>query len=387
MSDERATDTLSIGKALESLREAMRGQGGSTTDPARRRAAATLSELLRSDDDQLERFAARHLPGGKVDPDTIRALQDLVLGVARLVTMHGRDGVGQTEASALSASVRATLLAGLEALEKAPSGGASVEPAGAITATPVEPAGTITAPPPAASPPSVVAIPYAPASERGARRYDTPSYALAAASPGVAAPAVSVAPVPEAPLPAVTSPVATPSLEEETAVHAVPPSGLALPWPTPGSDAVDEEEAMNGTVCDDAPVVGPATPFVAAPPGMTFSRPAAEPTPARPGAHLAATAPLSRVPVGSALPFAAASAHAPAQAHPLALPMPLEHYAAFLAELSRNYAEAPGIRARYGIADEVAQRDLGAAFAFAFDRDPVLRATFDEILRRKRLGG
>jgi hypothetical protein len=96
---------------------------------------------------------------------------------------------------------------------------------------------------------------------------------------------------------------------------------------------------------------------------------------------------MSRVVARPATPFEAARAHTPAQGMALTLPMPVERYAAFLAELSRNYGSAPAIRARYGIADEAAQRDLGAAFAFAFDRDPALRSTFDELLKRMRKGG
>ena len=139
---------------------------------------------------------------------------------------------------------------------------------------------------------------------------------------------------------------------------------------------------MDGTVCDDEPIVGPAMPFQPAPAAVPSTTPTPEARPKKAGSHLAATSPpFSRAEKGAVLPFQAAPAPPPT------IPMPVELYAAFLAELSRDYARAPAIRARYGIADEAAQRDLGAAFASAFERNPALRATFDGLLRRMRQGG
>lgn len=393
-------DAPSLGQALASLRQAMRGRGGSTTDPARRRAAATLGELLRSDDDELEQFAARHLPGRTIDPATIKALQDLVLGVARLVTLHGGDGDPDEDrergANALAASVRGTLLSGLEALERAPRG------TGARAGAPAEPGATTRVGP--APPPPVAPAPLP--ADRPQVAYAVPSYALAGERAGVAPAVVGFAPPPDPP-PPVASLAAVELAEDEETTMQEPPSRAGLPpvCPSPPtSTVVDADDGMNGTVCDDAPVIAPATPFQAAPQVLSFAGLEPAPQPRKPGAHLGSTAPLSRVPVGPALPFAAAPSPAavpppaaaptpapaavPPAAHaPPALPMPVERYAAFLAELSRNYADAPALRARYGFADEAAQRTVGAAFASAFERDPALRATFDELLRRKRGGG
>lgn len=80
-----------------------------------------------------------------------------------------------------------------------------------------------------------------------------------------------------------------------------------------------------------------------------------------------------------ATPFEAA---APASAS--APPMPMEEYAAFLAELSQDPGREGFLRAKYGIEGEQAQRAIGAAFAALFQRDPAQRARFDALLAGRR---
>lgn len=79
----------SVVDALAKLEEAMKAIGG-TTDVDRKRAAARLADLVKTDDEDVARFARRHLPGRAVEDDRIRELRDLVVAVARLVALVGR---------------------------------------------------------------------------------------------------------------------------------------------------------------------------------------------------------------------------------------------------------------------------------------------------------
>ncbi|MFO0547928.1 MAG: hypothetical protein U0271_06050 [Polyangiaceae bacterium] len=113
MSEAPATNAPSISDALAKLSEAMRSSGAGTTDAARKRAAAMLSELMRTDDEDLLRFAKRHLAGRAVDEETMKSLRELALGLARLVFVMGK-GRGEEE---VLQDVRAALLDRLEELE------------------------------------------------------------------------------------------------------------------------------------------------------------------------------------------------------------------------------------------------------------------------------
>ena len=123
MNGEGAPDPDSVAAALKKLAEAMRPPGAGTTDPDRRRAAARLADLIRTDDNDMGRFARRHLPNRQVDDDELRELRELAVGIARLVALHGRSA----DAPALSAQMRLALLPKLDELERS------------LAATPVQP--------------------------------------------------------------------------------------------------------------------------------------------------------------------------------------------------------------------------------------------------------
>lgn len=111
--DGSAVGGSEIEEALAKLEAAMKPTG-ETIDPDRRRAAARLSALLRSDDEALSGFSRRHLPGRRVDDDAVRELRDLAMGVARLVAIAG----GGPGVESMVANLRRALLPNLERLEK-----------------------------------------------------------------------------------------------------------------------------------------------------------------------------------------------------------------------------------------------------------------------------
>lgn len=73
----------------------MRPLPGGTGDPDRRRAAAKLAELLRSDDGELSGYAKRHLPGRAVEPESLRALRASLAALARLVELQGKHATAE----------------------------------------------------------------------------------------------------------------------------------------------------------------------------------------------------------------------------------------------------------------------------------------------------
>jgi hypothetical protein len=101
---------------MTQLEEAMRAVGGTTTDPDLRRAAARLADLVRSEDDELERFGRRHLPQQTTDTARLSELRDLLLGLSRLLAL-----LDSPDAGSLLSAMRATLVPRLQELEAAAS--------------------------------------------------------------------------------------------------------------------------------------------------------------------------------------------------------------------------------------------------------------------------
>ncbi len=102
---------VAIGEALAKLTDMLDAVGG-TVDQERRRAAACLSELIRSTDEDLPRFAQRHLPGRDVDAVALTDAREVAVEIARLVTAVGEDPA----AAATLRELRVSLSRGFEPL-------------------------------------------------------------------------------------------------------------------------------------------------------------------------------------------------------------------------------------------------------------------------------
>jgi hypothetical protein len=313
----RPEDAAPVEDALAKLREAMRTASGGTTDPDRRRAAAMIGELTRSDDADLGRFAQRHLPGREVDEGAVRDLRELLLGVARLLAVQGR----AASASEVAGAVRNQLFARLDELEAAAKEGVG---AGASAASRDElgPAGVPAAMPAqaAASGPARVipsylqaaASPWSPTA-RGAVAAPVPAAApappaaaLHAAPPAFVAPAF-VAPAPAAPLPFTPAPLpftpvpAAPSFVAPPAQH--PP--MTIPPATVESGAQFEDEGTVVGASLDLASIQVAT-------GLPFLRTATPPRAMAMAMHDVDQAPSSQVPSSRGLAFReGAGAHEP----------------------------------------------------------------------------
>jgi hypothetical protein len=79
-----------LARALAELQLAMQSPTGAAPDPDRRRAAHRLGELIRSGEDDLERFATRHLPGRAVGAHVLVGARSLASNIERLVALLGR---------------------------------------------------------------------------------------------------------------------------------------------------------------------------------------------------------------------------------------------------------------------------------------------------------
>jgi len=284
--------------------------------------------------------------------------------------------------------------------------GARVQPPLPSTTAPVHPAYAAGAPPPpplqhppypapAATPSSAPAPHYVVAPPLSPPAPLAPAYA-----PPMHAPPAHVAPAPGLPPgpPAHVAPghaaaahggsaYAPPAYGPPAPASAAPaPPSQAPPAPAgpilAAAPRVPGRNKLAGTAFGSSPLLGSATPFAAGP-GVPPVR--VEPAPVampKRGAHLGSTAPLMNVAKKEALPFPASREPSP-PGEPQ-LPMPLEHYAGFLAELARYPHAVAALRARYGIRDEAAQHAVGSAFGAAFERHPGLRAQFDVLLQRMR---
>ncbi|MFO0611489.1 MAG: hypothetical protein U0414_02790 [Polyangiaceae bacterium] len=112
MSEDRSDPSAFIPVELRRLEEAMRARAG-TSDPDRVRAARRLSELVKTEDADLGRFAKCYLGDRPIGAERLKELRELVIGVARLVSLQG---TGEP-ASDLVSHLRGALLPRLDALE------------------------------------------------------------------------------------------------------------------------------------------------------------------------------------------------------------------------------------------------------------------------------
>lgn len=153
-----------------------------TADVERRRAAARLAELVKTDDDQLARFARRHFPGRSVEAETVRDLRDLVVGVARLVAVVGRGPAVDD----VVANLRQALMPHIDRLEgledeAAPAPDQAVEP----TVAPSPPMRPPDAESHAVAPPAIVPLQVIPDAKAN---FPKPSFAQVSAKSVVPAP-------------------------------------------------------------------------------------------------------------------------------------------------------------------------------------------------------
>ncbi len=335
-----------VAEALAKLQTAMGAAGGSSVDPERRRAAALLTDLVRSEDDELQRFAKRRLPGRVVDDAALREARELVLGVARLVAAVGQGPA----ASDAVAKLKGDLIARLEELERA----AAASP-----------------PPDAARPaaPNAVSVPMAPIATIA------PLEAIAPVAPFAAnaaiAPAAPFAPTaPAAPMAAV-APIAP--IAASAPIAAVAPIAPIAPQGTPARDPLASTHAFNG---DGAKSFARALPFErdGAKPPAVGARPAADGAPSSPGSP-------------PALPFRKpASTGSKAAASPALPPhlarLDLAQHATLTAMLTVHPEHRGEIYARYGLVDEGERQVLERHWLTRLGEDKALGAEWLELRDR-----
>ncbi|XXT15059.1 hypothetical protein WME94_32905 [Sorangium sp. So ce429] len=294
--DAPAPERGPLAEALAMLDEAMRSPRGSSLDPERRRVAARLADLSRCEDDELQAFARRHLPGRAVDEPALRAAREMVLAIGRVLGPEGEsaEALGVLEdahralADRLADARRAAALREAEAAAAATSAEAETTGAPALVEGPARP-GLL----PFASAP--VGVPVPP---------PAPMAVLAPAPMPVPAPMAMAAPVPApmaAPVPAplAFAPVAVPPAPAPAPVAAPAP----VPAPAPASSPLSI--TMPATVPEPAHVSASDPPSEeppasrTEPPGPPTDPPAwsAESRPA------GKTIPESKRLVDSALPF------------------------------------------------------------------------------------
>ena len=104
-----------LARALAALEQTMNSRGPSSVDPDRRRAAHRLGELVRSSEEDLARFAERHLPGRQVSSSTLTDAHGLASNLEKLIALLGRS----PDAGALVSSLAAEVATKLPDLERA----------------------------------------------------------------------------------------------------------------------------------------------------------------------------------------------------------------------------------------------------------------------------
>lgn len=95
------------------LEAAMRPGHTGTTNAELKRAATLLSELVRTEDEDLSSFATRRLPGRSIDEQSLKEARAFAIDVARLVSLQGAP-----EAAELLSQLRSRLSEGLDALNR-----------------------------------------------------------------------------------------------------------------------------------------------------------------------------------------------------------------------------------------------------------------------------
>ncbi|WP_437661781.1 hypothetical protein [Sorangium sp. So ce1182] len=246
--DAPAPERGPLAEALAKLAEATRSPRGSSRDPERRRVAARLADLARCEDDELQAFARRHLPGRAVDEPALRAAREMVLAIGRVLGPEGEsvEALGVLEDAHRALAERLADARRAAALREAEAAAASTSAEAETTGAPALVEGPARAGLPFASAPAGVPVP--------------PPASMAVLAP---------APV------AVPAPLAMP---------APVPSPLAVPAPAPLAFAP-------APVAAPAPVPAPAP----APSPLSITMPATVPVPA----HASASEPPSDEPPAS----------------------------------------------------------------------------------------
>jgi hypothetical protein len=146
---------VALGDSLATLTDMLDAMGG-TVDRDRRRAAARVSELVRSADEDLPRFAERHMPGREVDVEVLKDARELVVDVAQLIALIGEDPIAATKLREL----RASLSRDVETREGDAMDDAPAKPPSAVPAVLAAPS-AMPAPPAASALPSFMQAPLA----------------------------------------------------------------------------------------------------------------------------------------------------------------------------------------------------------------------------------
>jgi hypothetical protein len=357
-----ASSKSPLAQALAALEGAMANPSRMPASPERRRAAHRIGELIRSEDDDLEAFARRHLPGREVDLDVLRRTREALLHFERVLALVGRS----VEAGALLDEVGATVEARLPELEA----NAAPLPAPGLPAAPDEPSKATTASRPE-TPEVTDGLPAPPP--------PAPSAAIVAAAP----PATLTLAEPDAPLPIF-------SVAPVIAEGWSPSSFVPLEPHTEDSD--DDEPVLLSRTFEDAAPGGrlPAEPlpFAATRSSATRDMPAFGVE--VPRAHVL---PFIDAVGGSrnggtpevestVLPFRKSGMNllAPLPQHLLA--MPLEDYVTYRVLLEVHPSRRTELDAHYGIEDAAASDALSLHWQRRLAADPAVRVRWDELYPR-----
>ncbi|HTN90912.1 MAG TPA: hypothetical protein VL242_44875, partial [Sorangium sp.] len=136
--DAPAPERGPLAQALAMLDEAMRSPRGSSLDPERRRVAARLADLARCEDDELQAFARRHLPGRAVDEPALRAAREMVMAIGRVLGPEGgsAEALGVLEDARRVLDERLADARRVAALREAEAAAAAMSAAAATTSAP-----------------------------------------------------------------------------------------------------------------------------------------------------------------------------------------------------------------------------------------------------------
>ncbi|MGK3961454.1 hypothetical protein WMF38_51160 [Sorangium sp. So ce118] len=310
--DAPAPERGPLVEALAKLDQAMRSPRGTSLHPERRRVAARLADLVRCEDDELQAFARRHLPGRAVDEPTLRAAREMVLAIGRVLGPEGEsaEALGVLEdahralAERLAEARRAAALREAEAAAAATSAEAETTCAPALVEGPARPGLPfasapvgVPVPPPApmaalapvpmampapvpmaVPPPAPMAVPApAPMSMPAPAPMSMPAPAPLAFAPAPVLPApapLAFAPAPVLPAPAPV-PVAAPAPVPAPAPASSPLSitmdaTVPEPAPVPASDPPSEEPPASRTEPPGRPTDAPAWSAESRPAGKTI---------------------------------------------------------------------------------------------------------------------
>ncbi|WP_437923417.1 hypothetical protein WMF37_30865 [Sorangium sp. So ce291] len=248
-------------EALAKLDEAMRSPRGSSLDPERRRVAARLADLARCEDDELQAFARRHLPGRAVDEPALRAAREMVLAVGRVLGPEGEsaEALGVLEDAHRALDERLADARRAAALREAEAAAAATSAEAATTSAPALVEGPARPGLPFASVP--VGVPVPP---------PAPMAVLAPAPVPPPAPMAVLAPAP------VGVPVPPPA---PVGVPVPPPAPMAMPAPVPAPVAMPAP----------APLAFAPAPVPPAPAPVPVAAPAPVPAPAPASSPLSIT--------------------------------------------------------------------------------------------------